>query len=623
MKVPLIDDRKHEAITIIFIGCVFLNFILAGCGEDYISSLDTGSYSCTLTWLEDVPTIETSSRSSRSIDCNAAGVATVAFDFYDGSGTYLIGDEWDCLLHEGTVHGIPAGTDRRLVVTGKDSSGTVLYRGEETGINITASQTTEGGEIIMERIVAPSSPTTVTATTGDGQVTISWDSVSGATSYRLYWATWPGVSETDYEGEIAGITSTFYIHADLTNYVTYYYIITAENIYGESEKSNEVYAMPGPVPSAPTSVSTTAIVSATAADGQVTISWDSVLDATSYNIYWATNPGVTLDTGTKISNVTSPYTHTGLANGTTYYYVVTAENTYGESIESSEVNTDAIYKVLQQKGSYEFAGIYEFENLIFEDGVEVTSSGISQLVIVIHDTLTLGSNAVIRVRNGYYAAAPQHPLETVEIVTGTDYKLYEGTFGKGGNGGSGYPCCGGGGGGGFGGGIGGLGACGSGNGGSNGGDGGLSLVVDPDFCSNRGGGADNVGGKGCYRSGGGGNGGAAGGGGAGGGGGYGGGILILIADSIIYDDENPPKFIVSGQKGGEGTEGGYPLSTCASGENGQGGLLIIESSNYTPSPNNWDLDANTYGEHVYPSTNGGHGIVTGNPYKVLVNGIEQ
>ncbi|GAF99391.1 unnamed protein product, partial [marine sediment metagenome] len=85
-------------------------------------------------------------------------------------------------------------------------------------------------------------------------------------------------------------------------------------------------------PSVPTTVT------ATSGNEEITISWDSVTDATSYNIYWSTSQGVTKDTGTKISAFSSPYTHTGLTNGTTYYYVVTAENSYGESDESGEVS---------------------------------------------------------------------------------------------------------------------------------------------------------------------------------------------------------------------------------------------------------------------------------------------
>ena len=57
---------------------------------------------------------------------------------------------------------------------------------------------------------------------------------------------------------------------------------------------------------------------------QVTLSWDPVLDATSYNIYWSTSRDVSKATGTLIAGVTSPYTHIGLVDGETYYYILTA-----------------------------------------------------------------------------------------------------------------------------------------------------------------------------------------------------------------------------------------------------------------------------------------------------------
>jgi len=68
------------------------------------------------------------------------------------------------------------------------------------------------------------------------------------------------------------------------------------------------------------------------------LSLESASGATTYNIYWSTTAGVLKKTGTKISAVTSPYYHSGLNNDTTYYYVVTAENQYGESSESSGVS---------------------------------------------------------------------------------------------------------------------------------------------------------------------------------------------------------------------------------------------------------------------------------------------
>jgi hypothetical protein len=89
---------------------------------------------------------------------------------------------------------------------------------------------------------------------------------------------------------------------------------------------------PTGVPPAPTGVT------ATAGDGNVSISWSAVSGATSYNLYHSTTSGVTKTTGTKITSVTSPYTHTGLTNGITYYYLVTAVNSSGESVESAQVS---------------------------------------------------------------------------------------------------------------------------------------------------------------------------------------------------------------------------------------------------------------------------------------------
>ncbi len=107
---------------------------------------------------------------------------------------------------------------------------------------------------------------------------------------------------------------------------------------------------PTTVPSAPTGPT------ATAGDSQVTIAWNLVPGATSYNIYWSLTTPVAMAygnripvatapqtlsglTGTgnanKITGVTNPYTVTGLNNGTPYYFIVTAVNNSGESPASS------------------------------------------------------------------------------------------------------------------------------------------------------------------------------------------------------------------------------------------------------------------------------------------------
>ncbi|MGD1973668.1 MAG: GDSL-type esterase/lipase family protein [Desulfobacterales bacterium] len=68
----------------------------------------------------------------------------------------------------------------------------------------------------------------------------------------------------------------------------------------------------------------------------VTLAWDDVPNATSYNIYWDDKPGVTRKNGTKISNVKNPHRITGLKKGGEYYFIVTAVNASGESKESEE-----------------------------------------------------------------------------------------------------------------------------------------------------------------------------------------------------------------------------------------------------------------------------------------------
>lgn len=83
-------------------------------------------------------------------------------------------------------------------------------------------------------------------------------------------------------------------------------------------------------------------LSITSGNRQITIGWTAatkVSGTLTYNLYWSTKPGVTKATGNKITKVTSPYIHTGLASGTMYYYVVTTVANGIEGAESQEVAT--------------------------------------------------------------------------------------------------------------------------------------------------------------------------------------------------------------------------------------------------------------------------------------------
>jgi lysophospholipase L1-like esterase len=167
------------------------------------------------------------------------------------------------------------------------------------------------------------------------KVIIRWTALEAGdvnTSYNIYWSTSKGVTK----GNGIKITDAAspYTHNGLINGTTYYYVITGVNQYGESLESQESSATPnqGDLPLAPTGVE------AVAGDHQAFISWNVVDKAVTYNIYWSLSPDISSKNGTKLANVNSPYNHTGLTQGKTYYYVITAANGYGESDDSDRVS---------------------------------------------------------------------------------------------------------------------------------------------------------------------------------------------------------------------------------------------------------------------------------------------
>ena len=68
--------------------------------------------------------------------------------------------------------------------------------------------------------------------------------------------------------------------------------------------------------------------SATLGDALVLLAWTQK-DGLNYDAYFSEMTGVTTETGTKLENITSPYTHRDLTNGTTYYYILVARNDAG------------------------------------------------------------------------------------------------------------------------------------------------------------------------------------------------------------------------------------------------------------------------------------------------------
>lgn len=181
-------------------------------------------------------------------------------------------------------------------------------------------------------VVVPATPTGLVATAGDAQVSLTWSAVTGATAYTVKSSTTSG---GPYQTVQAGILSTSFVHAGLTNGVTYYDVVSATNSAGESADSSQVSATPAPAPVTPPPAPTG--LTATAGDAQVQLTWAAVTAATGYNVKFSTTSDGPYQTAASGISATT-FTHTGLTNGTTYYYVVSAAGSAGESTNSNQVS---------------------------------------------------------------------------------------------------------------------------------------------------------------------------------------------------------------------------------------------------------------------------------------------
>ena len=95
-------------------------------------------------------------------------------------------------------------------------------------------------------VTAAAAPSGFSANPGNGQVTLTWAAVSGATSYNLYRSTISGAGKSGIR--IAGVSSG-YADTGLTNGTVYYYVVTTVSAGGESVASSQVSATPQSVSS--------------------------------------------------------------------------------------------------------------------------------------------------------------------------------------------------------------------------------------------------------------------------------------------------------------------------------------------------------------------------------------
>ncbi len=178
-------------------------------------------------------------------------------------------------------------------------------------------------------VTIPAAPTGVSAAGGTSVVTVSWSTLSGVT-YKVLRGTVSGTYGTTV---ISGTTEgTVDDTVNIANGTKYFYVVRATNSAGTSGNSSVVNATPmsAPILAVPTTAS-----------GQVNLAWTAPTGiaanggATGYSIRRRTT-GSFVQIATVSSGSTLTYPNIGLADGTTYHYVIRATNTGGISNASNE-----------------------------------------------------------------------------------------------------------------------------------------------------------------------------------------------------------------------------------------------------------------------------------------------
>lgn len=217
-----------------------------------------------------------------------------------------------------TDTGLTNGATYYYVVTATNSGGT-----SGNSAQVAATPTAPTGSTLA-------APTNLKATV-TSYVYLTWNAVPGATTYTVKRSTTSGGGYTVIG---KGLTGPNHFDFAVTKGTTYYYVVTAVNATGESAPSAEVSTGQSmttySLPAAP------ANLQATAGNAQVTLTWSGSTGATSYTVKRSTTSGSGY-TAVASGRTGTSYTDTGLTNGTTYYYVVTASNTTGESAGSTQV----------------------------------------------------------------------------------------------------------------------------------------------------------------------------------------------------------------------------------------------------------------------------------------------
>lgn len=281
---------------------------------------------------------------------SAQGVLTVAYDLVNtgsapatstritsinllSTANVRVGTRQSPAALPAAVADIPAGGSKHLAVVFGG-----MTAGQRTKFSIAFSAAGPIGASTGFYLTVPAAqvvPLTLTATPGNGAVTLDYNAVPGAASYSIYATTDPAAAPSTYS-YITNTSGTTYTQTGLKNGTTYYYVVVPEDGGSAGTPSNIASALVElPAPTG---------LTATAGDSSVTLTFTPAADlGVDYtNVYESTTPNAALSDYILLGN--SPgagpteFLQGGLKNGTTYYFYVISHNAGGFGTPSKVVS---------------------------------------------------------------------------------------------------------------------------------------------------------------------------------------------------------------------------------------------------------------------------------------------
>lgn len=242
----------------------------------------------------------------------------------------------------------------------------------------------------------PKAPSSVTISTDENSVTVSWSPVTGATSY-----------DVQIDGKVYNVKGTSHKVTGFTPNTSHSYQIRANNADGSSSYSSARTVKTTPNP--PTTVRETA------SRTDVTLRWDSVSGATSYDVLF--NGSTYRVTGTS-------KTISGLNANTSYGYQIRTNNANGSSSYSSPKTVKTLpyapstYPTVRTAVATDsvtltwnaVAGATEYE--LYFNGQTYTVKGTSQTVTGLKDDTSYSYRIRSHNEGGYSSYSPYMTVKT-------------------------------------------------------------------------------------------------------------------------------------------------------------------------------------------------------------------